>query len=468
MFGVAGVAGVGLHIDEVVIIIILSFFYIQYAYVDVYMDEIYHIPQAQSYCNHNFTYWDDKITTFPGLYLQSYGMKTVANAIIFHITNQSISEYISCTPTFLRLCNAVTSFLLYCVLKRCRHKLQSKVNDSIDVALLLFLYPLNAFYYCLYYTDTASTFFLVLTYYISLCREGTLLVSINNIMLLFASSMAVLVRQTNAIWLLFFIGVHSLTFLEVTDKTMYSMHNIFRLIRRVIETLPLLLLLNWSLIVPIAMFLAFVFYNKGVVVGDREHHAMVYHLSMPLHALALTGALESPLLLSSPEISQFLSRFMLNRRNILIHVGGIIATSYILYYCTYSHPFLLSDNRHYTFYLWKRFLNYPIVRISLAPVYYLLIVVNAYIIGRYKQFVWCLMYLAAVLVTLIPAALLEFRYFTPAVIIAILNLPPLVPGDKWKLLMSLIICSIVSIVTIYIFIYKPYTWHDGTIARFMF
>lgn len=30
-------------------------------------DEVFHIPQAQTYCRDNFFEWDDKITTPPGL-----------------------------------------------------------------------------------------------------------------------------------------------------------------------------------------------------------------------------------------------------------------------------------------------------------------------------------------------------------------------------------------------------------------
>ena len=42
--------------------------------VEPYMDEIFHIPQAQRYCDGNFTQWDNKITTLPGLYLFSVGL----------------------------------------------------------------------------------------------------------------------------------------------------------------------------------------------------------------------------------------------------------------------------------------------------------------------------------------------------------------------------------------------------------
>uniref|UniRef100_A0A0V0GGS1 Dol-P-Glc:Glc(2)Man(9)GlcNAc(2)-PP-Dol alpha-1,2-glucosyltransferase n=1 Tax=Solanum chacoense TaxID=4108 RepID=A0A0V0GGS1_SOLCH len=36
-----------------------------------YMDEIFHIPQAQQYCKGNFRSWDPMITTPPGLWCNS-------------------------------------------------------------------------------------------------------------------------------------------------------------------------------------------------------------------------------------------------------------------------------------------------------------------------------------------------------------------------------------------------------------
>ncbi|XP_051547567.1 dol-P-Glc:Glc(2)Man(9)GlcNAc(2)-PP-Dol alpha-1,2-glucosyltransferase isoform X2 [Myxocyprinus asiaticus] len=39
-----------------------------------YMDEIFHVPQAQKYCEGKFNEWDPMITTLPGLYLASVGL----------------------------------------------------------------------------------------------------------------------------------------------------------------------------------------------------------------------------------------------------------------------------------------------------------------------------------------------------------------------------------------------------------
>ncbi|KAF5906796.1 putative Dol-P-Glc:Glc(2)Man(9)GlcNAc(2)-PP-Dol alpha-1,2-glucosyltransferase, partial [Clarias magur] len=38
------------------------------------MDEIFHVPQAQKYCDGKFNEWDPMITTLPGLYLLSVGV----------------------------------------------------------------------------------------------------------------------------------------------------------------------------------------------------------------------------------------------------------------------------------------------------------------------------------------------------------------------------------------------------------
>lgn len=52
----------------------------------------------------------------------------------------------------------------------CRFQISPGSQDSTAVALILYLYPLNAFYYFLYYTDTLSTTTLILTYW--LCLRG--------------------------------------------------------------------------------------------------------------------------------------------------------------------------------------------------------------------------------------------------------------------------------------------------------
>ena len=44
-------------------------------------DEIFHVPQTQRYCAGNWAEWDQKITTFPGLYLLGVVFGRAAGAL---------------------------------------------------------------------------------------------------------------------------------------------------------------------------------------------------------------------------------------------------------------------------------------------------------------------------------------------------------------------------------------------------
>ena len=97
------------------------------SHVDPYMDELYHIPQAQRYCMGKWgrDNWDGKITTFPGIYLTAYAFKrgltasfviddddedgnydTVTNAVCGYKLDSDTCEQ-SCNPRYLRAISAV-------------------------------------------------------------------------------------------------------------------------------------------------------------------------------------------------------------------------------------------------------------------------------------------------------------------------------------------------------------------------
>ena len=72
-----------------------------------YMDEIFHIPQAQNYCHGNFFYWDDKITTLPGLYFSSQFFLKVLSSI------QNIGVRDVCSVMELRSTNVIFIILVF-------------------------------------------------------------------------------------------------------------------------------------------------------------------------------------------------------------------------------------------------------------------------------------------------------------------------------------------------------------------
>ena len=102
--------------------------------------------------------WNPKITTYPGLYLVSSFFLQILN--------------IACTSTNLRLFVFLISMLLpYSIficyeklsVNRSRHRVFDRLINYL-VTLLLFICPLNSFYYFLFYTDTLSILMLIIVY----------------------------------------------------------------------------------------------------------------------------------------------------------------------------------------------------------------------------------------------------------------------------------------------------------------
>lgn len=89
-----------------------------------YMDEIFHIPQAQKYCKGSFKEWDDKITTLPGLYFMTVG---VLNPI-----SKWQNSWL-CTTSTLRLVNVGFASLTLLVL----HRITTQIHGDKHVSLLL-------------------------------------------------------------------------------------------------------------------------------------------------------------------------------------------------------------------------------------------------------------------------------------------------------------------------------------------
>ncbi|XP_074440392.1 dol-P-Glc:Glc(2)Man(9)GlcNAc(2)-PP-Dol alpha-1,2-glucosyltransferase isoform X2 [Larus michahellis] len=88
-----------------------------------YMDEAFHVPQAQAYCHGRFLQWDPMITTLPGLYLASVGVVKPA-AWLFGWTGSVV-----CSAAMLRFINLLFSagnfYLLYLLLLKIHQKNKS-------------------------------------------------------------------------------------------------------------------------------------------------------------------------------------------------------------------------------------------------------------------------------------------------------------------------------------------------------
>ncbi|TDH65270.1 hypothetical protein CCR75_000261 [Bremia lactucae] len=161
---------------------------------DPYMDEIFHIPQAQKYCKGLYAEWDPKITTFPGLYIVS---TLFAKAVLtFRIGN-------SCSVAVLRSINVFFAWgnIVLCVLLR-RHVAPQDSNALLH-ALRITMFPPLFFFTFLYYTDGGSTFFVLLMLFLA---ERVDLLQYPPARGTQSGGVAVLFRQTNIVWVGFVAG----------------------------------------------------------------------------------------------------------------------------------------------------------------------------------------------------------------------------------------------------------------------
>ena len=144
--------------------------------------------------------------------------------------------------------------------------------------LICSLFPLLFFFNFLYYTDVGGVFFTLLAYYSAL-RGWTA-------MAVLPAALAVLYRQTNAVWVAFIAATIAIEILQRRAPKQPQPQPPKLLVIAVASELGATLLACWRhrlelvralapLLVLIGGFGAFVVWNKGVVVGDRSNHSPV-------------------------------------------------------------------------------------------------------------------------------------------------------------------------------------------------
>ncbi|KAK4243927.1 glycosyltransferase [Corynascus novoguineensis] len=365
-----------------------------------YLDEVFHIPQAQTYCAGRFWDWDDKITTPPGLYLLS---------VAYHKL-RVLSE---CTPLSLRSNNLLATVLTALLAAQCRHLIEIRAAErdgkqasgaisfnSYYTGLNIALFPVIFFFSALYYTDIISTLFVLVAYRNHLLRLGPHPPSIfNDLWTVALGICALFMRQTNIFWVVVYMGgleaVHVLRSVQPAAQTYYKLHDpplnqsgpedwFFCVLGLGLTALsnPIKVIRQiWPHLTILAMFAGFVFWNGGVVLGDKSNHIATIHLAQMLYLWPLLAFFSAPLLI--PSILCFITRPIQYLRSLLSLTSGravIISIPYTLFtvflslavaqYNTIIHPFTLADNRHYMFYVFRyTILRSHAVRLSLIAAY---------------------------------------------------------------------------------------------------
>lgn len=430
-----------------------------------YLDEVFHIPQAQKYSEGRWSEWDDKITTPPGLYATSI--------LIYKWLWGDRGE---CSATSLRMTNWLALSFLGLAAMNCRRLIETRLSErdtgqprphalsiyAIHTGLNIGLFPLLFFFSALYYTDVYSTLFVLAAFQTHLRRvdpQGKSWWS--DIWTILLGVAALSFRQTNVFWVVVFMGgleaVHAVKSLPLpsieqvqprysgpVEKFKYYVmlcswgyiHDpalnlvslddvLFFVISVAIAVLynPIRVLKQvWPHIFVMGLFVAFVLWNGGVVLGDKSNHVATIHLAQMLYIWPLFAFFSAPLILipilmllfplirktytkyqwgevlrsqaqskgsyvakgkaaevqpptdQDKDLSKMQELYFTYGRNLNI-VGCLSLVPValgIVHLNTIIHPFTLADNRHYMFYIFRyTILRAEWVRYALAPIYVL-------------------------------------------------------------------------------------------------
>ncbi|CAK7206892.1 glucosyltransferase [Sporothrix eucalyptigena] len=314
-----------------------------------YLDEFFHIPQAQKYCARQWYDWDDKITTPPGLYLVSVAMETMWSGVAN-----------GCHIWALRGANTVAIMLVAVTASSCRAALEQQNNRNrvtskagyegllslyaFHSGLNVALFPVLFFFSALYYTDVYSTLAVLLAYRLHLFRVS---VSASEPLPVWSDLLAVLLgfvslamRQTNIFWVVVYLGgleivqatkavrqqpANRAALLEAKDERFDSISGMLRLyfwryslgdihdpalatswpddwllsllsVAVAAVSNPLVMVRRaWPYAAVLGGFAQFVVWNGGVVLGDKANHVATIHAAQLLYLWPLLAFFSAPL-----------------------------------------------------------------------------------------------------------------------------------------------------------------------------
>ena len=317
-------------------------------------------------------------------------------------------------------------------------------------------FPLLYFFAFLYYTDVGSTLFVLVTYYASL-RSSHATAAL-------AGIIAILFRQTNIVWLGFCCLVAVLGNLRKLGlvKNDDALHTqVWCAVTGCFKSFTSTLFIVFPYVGVLVGFVCFVVWNDGIVVGDRSSHQASLNLPQILYFVLFSMVFASFLVINYlldllSTVKSIWKRFS---ESVVVNLVCLIVLSVAMvaavHYFTYQHLYLISDNRHFTFYIWRKvFSCHPLAKYALVPVYLVSVLIMIRELSWKRSTLWIAVFFACTAIVLVPQKLLEFRYFIVPYLLFRLNLR----ASTWlQLIVEGLVYTAVNASTIWIFLRRTHT-----------
>ncbi|BGP03709.1 Dol-P-Glc:Glc(2)Man(9)GlcNAc(2)-PP-Dol alpha-1,2-glucosyltransferase [Rhodotorula toruloides] len=434
-----------------------------------YMDEIFHVPQAQAYCRGDWKYWDPALTTPPGLYILPAVLahaKGLLEPIVAHLP-ANFAAFDPCALPSLRAINLLLSLFLPFLYSSLLHLLHGLSDDtrpgrrSYDwQGLVIAMFPLVQWWSWLFYTDMASVVCILLCWRTALQQRHVQSALLGAISLLF--------RQTNIVWIAFIAAQAAIRELELPKKEVKlagGKATPFAVARVALAQLPTLAPVIAAYLPVFLAFLAFIRWNGGIVLGDKQNHVATVHVAQLYYLVAFAGVLFWPVIVTPRRVRVACYELIGSPRRAMLSLLALAVICYTIKHYTIAHPFLLADNRHFCFYLWRRVINLRWwTRYALSPGYLLAgrLIYDQLANARLMTLSTLLLLTGATSAVLIPSPLLEPRYFLLPLLILRLYFSPSsttsTPTKRRHLVFEAAFYLAIQAACVWLFLEKPFVW----------
>lgn len=363
-----------------------------------FIDEIFHVQQAQAYCDGDWQYWNSKITTPPGLYW--------LGALYDNLVDST------CSLDELRSLNLLGGVVLAAL----AYYLRRRVHNAGFSTFSILMNPLLSIYYSLFYTDVWSAVLTIGGYCIATVRpfKKDIMNAALSAMLGFVS---ITFRQTNIVWTAF--SMVALLDSIAKDQNLYTGD-----FNQDMKALAHLAVSRIGLLVPYMLVAAafgfFVYSNGGITLGDKTNHMITFHAMQPFYCATFITGFTLPLWFSFKIIEDYIKDNLLSKKGLFWNAIWIPLIGLTIKNFTVIHPLLLADNRHYVFYLVRRFImRTENARYELIPIYHF----SCYVVWKFikqsfseysssnSSLAMFFALICSTALTLVPSPLLEPRYF---------------------------------------------------------
>ena len=299
---------------------------------------------------------------------------------------------------------------------------------------------------------------------------------------------AVMFRQTNIIWTVFVAGLTArkklIDWIKLEDSNQYERRSkedlqnnddnvaISKIFKIVINSLRKdmkifyliidILIASFFYIITVLIFLGFVYINEGIVVGDRSHHTACLNFPQIFYFISFTCVFAFPYIITPSRIMSFIKSLISHYIKAFVIV---LISLLLIHYFTYVHVYMLSDNRHFTFYVWSKIYNrHYLIKYLMTPLYMYSYWSCLSLLGH-KDDIWKIIFGICIVAATVPQKLLEFRYFILPYIIFRLNIKE---GSWLQLSAEMLLSIFINCTAVYLFVNKPFKWENSMeLQRFM-